>query len=203
MDAQRLRHHDGLQKVALKLVDEHDNAENDERNDPTVRDECYNGGQDAGNGCSDKGNERAQEDNHGEGQREGHLQDQETNADTEGIDGSDGGRTAHVATQGTNRGVTDAVPAIETLTAKRPQEELPNPVAIFEEEEEDHDTENDARDNLSGRRHPLNCTEPKGRARREIDDCVPRFIESILIDRERSIKRKTLQLLEALHGRVR
>lgn len=125
MQAQRLRHHDRLQEVALELVDRDDDDDDDEGDDRPVRNECDEGGERTRGRRSDERDERADEDDDRERQGERHPEDREADADRDGVDEGDDRRAAHVTAQRGDGGDADAFasgpPRRREVAGRRPR----------------------------------------------------------------------------------
>ena len=116
------------------------------------------------------GDERADEDDHGEGQREWHPEDGEADADPGRVDERDDRGAAYVAAECPDRRGADPVPALEASTGERAQEERPDAVAVLEEEEQHHDGEEGSRDEFGGDGHAGDRAGPELAAGEEVGD---------------------------------
>lgn len=201
MKFERLGHHDGLKEVSLELVDADGDRDDDKRDHRTVfgSDEGDKRGETARHGGSDKWNKAGDKNDNREWQGQRHPENEEPQSNEECVDEGDNRRPPNVTAEHTNGGVSDAATPGEPCAVERPKEELPDRVAVFEEEEEDHEDQNGSGDDAGNGGHTGKGTRAELRARHEVDDSIPCFLDLLLVDRQRPADEVIVELIEALH----
>ena len=150
-------HQERLEDVPLDLLDQDHPAEHEQGGDRPLVDQGDQDRDGPGHGGADHRHERAQEDQHADGEHERHPEDGRHQGDADGIDQRhDDGRTDELGQRdpGHPAGAVDAGPR---RPGSQPDGPRPDPLAVGEEEvrREQHDEEarEDVGDRAAERRH--------------------------------------------------